>query len=65
MARKSKINKILKEKEMKRFKKLSPQQRIDIAISHNNLIRLIFGSGLKSMGFTKKQINLIWKRQNA
>lgn len=63
MPRKSKIIKALKEEEIQRYKKMTPQQRISMAIAHNDLIKSIFGAGLKSEGFSSEQINSIWMKQ--
>lgn len=60
MPKKSKIIEEIKEQEIQYFRDLSPQQRLDIAVSHNSCIKSIFGLGLKSRGFSDEEINALW-----
>ncbi len=61
MAIKSKIIEKLKEEEIEYLKTISPQERIKATASHSEVIRSFFYAGLKTKGFTDKQIDVLWE----
>ncbi|MCK4763411.1 MAG: hypothetical protein KAW12_14525 [Candidatus Aminicenantes bacterium] len=56
MRKKSKLIEQLKAEEMLQYKNLSPGQRVEVAISHNKLIKEIFFAGMRKKGFSKEEI---------
>lgn len=63
MMRRSRIIQMIKDKEMEEIKRLSPDERLDLEVSHSELVRDIFLAGLKAKGFSSEEIDLIWRKR--
>ena len=63
MQNKSKIITDLKEEEIRYYRTLTPQQRMDIALEHNAFAEEFFGKALIASGFTQEQVNDLWTRK--
>ena len=55
------MNSTVRERELERLQRMTPEQRLKAQAKLNARIRTLFFAGLRSRGFSVKEITRLWK----
>jgi hypothetical protein len=63
--RNSKLIEEKKERELLRLSRLTPEEQLREQVRHNAQIKKLFFAGLSSRGFSREEIDCLWKQRRS